>query len=114
VIQLTLMYNDDTEILFPSRVIPSLKGLHGKTWDDLVDRVINQGQNSPDHIAFILMMVKLGGCASCNADSFRAMKGCTQCARQTIRRYRGEDGELLGSYTEALAETQTHLSSSIH
>lgn len=103
------MYNDDTEILFPSRVIPSLQGMHGKTWDDLINHVINSGDTSQDHIAFVLMMVKLGGCVSCNADSFRAMKGCTQCARQTIKRYRGDDQELLRQYEEALAETNQYL-----
>jgi hypothetical protein len=106
------MYNDDTEILFPSRIIPNLKGLHGKKWDDLLERVITLGHASPDHIAFVLMMVKLGGCASCNADSFRAMKGCTQCARQTIRRYRGDDEELHRSYDEALVETRAYLENS--
>ncbi len=105
------MYNDDTEILFPSRIIPSLKGLHGKAWDDLVDTVCLNGQDSKEHIAFVLMMVKLGGCASCNADSFRAMKGCTQCARQTIRRFRGEENELHQSYQEALSETEIFFAS---
>ncbi len=102
------MYNDDTEILFPSRIIPSLKGMHGKEWDQLLDRVIQNGANSKDHIAFILMMVKLGGCATCNADSFRAMKGCTQCAKQTIRRFRGDDQELHKNYQDALVETEVY------
>ncbi len=102
------MYNDDTEILFPSRVIPALKGLHGDQWDGLVDTVIAGGQTSHDHVAFVLMLIRLGGCVSCNADSFRAMKGCTQCARQTIRRYRGDDTELLHIYSEALTETQQY------
>lgn len=103
------MYNDDTEILFPSRVIPSLHGMHGSAWDELINQVIASGETSQDHIAFVLMMVKLGGCVSCNADSFRAMKGCTQCARQTIKRYRGDDQELLHHYEEALAETRQYL-----
>jgi hypothetical protein len=102
------MYNDDTEILFPSRVIPTLKGFHGTQWDELVDTVINYGNKSIDHVAFVLMMIKLGGCVSCNADSFRAMKGCTQCAKQTIRRYRGDDRELLRIYAEAFTETQNY------
>ncbi len=104
------MYNDDTEILFPSRVIPSLRGMHGSAWDELIDRVLQAGDTSRDHIAFVLMMVKLGGCVSCNADSFRAMKGCTQCARQTIKRYRGDDHELQQQYEDALTETRNYLS----
>ncbi len=102
------MYNDDTEILFPSRVIPALKGLHGNQWDELINTVIAGGPTSHDHVAFVLMLIRLGGCVSCNADSFRAMKGCTQCARQTIRRYRGDDTELLHIYSEALTETHDY------
>ena len=30
------MYNDDTELLFPSRVIESLSGLRGEEWEALV------------------------------------------------------------------------------
>ena len=83
--------------------------MHGKEWDELINRVISQGQDSKEHIAFIFMMVKLGGCATCNADSFRAMKGCTQCAKQTIRRIRGDGQELLHSYDDALIETEAFL-----
>jgi len=36
----------------------------------------------------------LGGCTTCQADSFKAMRGCTLCATQTVKRFRGEDVEL--------------------
>ncbi len=104
------MYNEDTEILFPSRVIPLLKGLHGQEFDKLIDEVDAKGQDTIEHIGFVYMMVKVGGCATCNADSFRALKGCTQCAKQTIKRYRGNDTELLRSYAEAINEVEAYLS----
>lgn len=102
------MYNDDTEILFPTRVIPALRGMHGSSWDELVDRIVGQSEGGIEHVAFVLMMVKLGGCASCNADSFRAMKGCTQCAKQTIKRFRGNEVELLHAFNEAKNETEVY------
>lgn len=95
------MYNTDTELLFPSRVIPSLRSLRGEVWRILVDRVNALEQSTPEHLAFVLMMVRLDGCVSCNADSFRAMRGCTQCARQTVRRFRGSDQDLIAQYEEA-------------
>lgn len=95
------MYNPDTELLFPSRVIPALRDLRGKNWGKLVDKVSNQETIQPDHLAFVLLMVRLDGCVSCNADSFRAMRGCTQCAAQNIRRFRGNDRELMKLYKEA-------------
>jgi|YelNatPaOPRAMG01_1025707.scaffolds.fasta_scaffold00175_7 hypothetical protein len=103
------MYNADTELLFPSRVIPALRGLRGEAWKDLVDRVGARRQDDPEHLAFVLLMIRLSGCTSCNADSFRAMRGCTACARQTVRRFRGKDTDLIGQYNEALAEVQRYL-----
>ena len=32
------------------------------------------------------------------------MRGCTACARQTLRRFKGSDDELLALYEKALAE----------
>jgi hypothetical protein len=103
------MYNSDTELLFPSRVIPNLRTLRGEDWSNLVDRVGNLSAEDGDHLAFILMMVRLGGCVSCNADSFRAMRGCTQCARQTIRRFRGADQDLFDQYEEARTEITEYI-----
>jgi hypothetical protein len=47
------------------------------------------------------MMIQLDGCMTCNADSFRAMRGCTQCANQTVRRFRGTDKELQRMFDKA-------------
>jgi hypothetical protein len=103
------MYNSDTEVLFPSRVISSLRSLRGGDWKELTDRVAAMPPDSPDHLGFILMMVRLGGCVSCNADSFRAMRGCTQCARQTVRRFRGTDQDLIDQFNEAKADVEKQM-----
>ena len=89
------MYNSDTEILFPLRVIPALSTLRGAVWKTLIERASAQGADPVDEVGFALMMVRLAGCVTCNSDSYRAMRGCTQCARQTVRRFRGEDKELV-------------------
>lgn len=98
------MYNEDTELLFPYRVIPALRDLRGPAWRKLVDKVAKQAAESPDTMAFVLMMVRIDGCTNCNADSFRAMKGCTLCAQDAIRRYRGKDEELLALFKAAREE----------
>lgn len=100
------MYNSDTELLFPSRVIPQLQSLRSEAWRDLVQRVNDHPPTSLDHLAFVLMMVRLDGCMTCNADSFRAMRGCTQCAVQTVRRFRGDDKELIALFNETRAEIE--------
>lgn len=103
------MYNEDTELLFPYRVIPALRDLRGPAWRKLVDKVAKQSPDAPDQIAFVLMMVRIDGCTSCNADSFRAMKGCTLCAQDAIRRYRGDDKELLELFEQARSEIENAL-----
>jgi hypothetical protein len=103
------MYNSDTEMLFPPRVIPMLRNLRGEVWEKLVDQVIQLEPSDLDRMAFVLLMVKLGGCTSCHADSFRALRGCTQCAAQTVRRFRGSDQELVKMFTEARKEIEKYL-----
>jgi hypothetical protein len=102
------MYNTDTELIFPSRIIGELRDQRGKEWQKLVDKVLDKDLNSIEHLAFVLMMAKLDGCNSCNADSFRAMRGCTSCAMQNVRRFRGNDKELLKLYDKALNELEKH------
>ncbi len=102
------MYNSDTELLFPLRVIPELRAMRGEVWRDLVDQVTRTDADPLDQLAFVLVMVRLGGCVPCNADSFRAMRGCTQCARQTIRRFKGSDQDLVNQFQAAKREIKNY------
>jgi hypothetical protein len=103
------MYNTDTELLFPPRVIPGLRNLRGELWQGLVDRILELEPTHVERMAFVLLMIRLGSCTSCHADSFRALRGCTQCASQTIRRYRGSDQELMGMFEDARQEIERYL-----
>lgn len=103
------MYNSDTDLLFPPRIIPLLRNLRGEAWRSLIDQVSEQEPTNLDRLSFVLLMIRLGGCVSCQADSFRALRGCTQCAYQTIRRYRGSDKELLEQFSEARKEIENYL-----
>ena len=100
------MYNPETEIVFPSKAIGSLSSLRGETWQDLVNMVIEKPLDSPEQTAFLLMMVKIDGCITCNVDSFRAMRGCPACAQLNIRRYKGTDDDLVHQYEQALMDTK--------
>jgi hypothetical protein len=103
------MYNPDTEVLFPLRVLPMLRTLHGDQWSSLVDRIHSAECPSIERYAFVLMMVRMCGCSGCNADSFRAMRGCSQCARQSVRRFRGGDAELHEQFKTMQKEVVTYL-----
>lgn len=100
------MINPDTEILFPIRVIPALRDLRGEKWAQLIDHLGSPTVMEQELAGFSLMMVKLGSCNGCNADSFRAMRGCTHCAKLTIRRYKGTDDDLLELFSNAMKDIE--------
>jgi hypothetical protein len=101
------MYNSDTELIFPSRVIPGLRGLRGEQWQQLIDDMSQKTSESAEVTAFVLMMARMNGCISCNVDSYRAMRGCTQCARQSVRRFRGNDQDLATLFEQACQEVKS-------
>ena len=76
----------------------------GMIWRDLVLAVETTGSDSPDQMAFILMMARLNNCVTCNSDSYRAMHGCTVCAKQALKRFHGSDEELTSLFETARAE----------
>jgi hypothetical protein len=104
------MYNPDTEILFPSKAIGSLSMLRSKTWQDLVNQVKEMPVQSSEQTAFLLMMIKIGGCITCNVDSFRAMRGCPACAQLNIKRYKGTDDDLLRIFHQSLKDSNSFFS----
>jgi hypothetical protein len=95
------MYNSDTEFLYPTRVSPGLGSCRGETWAKLVDFITGNSVTELEEAAFTLMMVRLGRCVDCDADSFRASQGCTQCAKQMIRRFKGSDLDIENLYKAA-------------
>jgi len=103
------MYNPDTDLLFPPRAIPALSEERNAAWRDLVSAVEKSGQDGPDQTAFILMMARMNACATCNADSFRAMNGCITCARQSLKRFRGSDDELVEMFLAAKSEVERYI-----
>jgi hypothetical protein len=104
-----MMYQSDAEILFPARVIPSLRNLRGQVWQQLIDHVLSQPPESSEQQAFMLMMIRLDGCLTCHADSYRAMRGCTLCAQQTITRFKGSDQDLAAEFEQARIDIERWL-----
>jgi hypothetical protein len=94
------------ELMFPHHIIPSLKKVRGPRWQALVERVMILPEYHEETLAFMLMMVKLNGCVGCETDSYRAMKGCIACVYQTLRRYKGDDEELISTFHQALLDVR--------
>ena len=107
------MYQQDAEMLFPARVIPALRDLRGKEWRAFVDRISISPEQDPDVLAFGLLMIRLNGCMTCTADSYRALHGCTQCAQHVVSRYKGSDADLIERWQEARGEILEYLESGL-
>ena len=95
-------------ILFPPEIIAELRDLRGEAWRALIDRMVSLPETHEEKLAFVLMMIRLNGCMECETDSYRAMRGCSACAQQTLRRYKGPDQELLNLFEQALADVREY------
>jgi hypothetical protein len=98
------MFNSETDLLFPPRIISALSSERGRVWQDLVASIEKADPQGLEQTAFILMMARMDSCCTCNSDSFRAMNGCTICARQALKRFRGSDEELVRAFENAMGE----------
>lgn len=97
------------EILFPSSLISRLGDLRESKWQRLVKRVARLPEIHPDRLAFILMMIRLDGCLKCYNGSFKFMRGCELCARQTVMQFKESDDHLLRMYRRARRDIENHL-----
>jgi hypothetical protein len=97
------------ELLFPPRLIASLRTLRGPQWADLVARVAKLPENDPDSLAFTLMMIRLDGCVKCHEGSFKYMRGCHLCATQTVMQFKGADTDLIALYQKARRDVDAYL-----
>jgi len=93
-----------TELLFPPRLIPLLATLRGKKWQQFIEQISAKAIGDIERKAFVLFMARLAGCMSCHNDTWRAHQGCEQCAKQTIRKFRGTDEDLIALYQASLDE----------
>jgi hypothetical protein len=103
------MQSTSIDLLFPSRAIEPLRKLRGERWENLINDLVELNPESLERIAFVLLMVRIGGCTTCQSDSFRAMRGCIMCSSNTIKRYKGDDQSLLELYNEAKKEITRYI-----
>jgi hypothetical protein len=99
------MYTDN-ELIFPNYVIPLMRDMRGEKRAKLIDHVLELDEDHPERVGLVLMMVRFNGCMECETDSYRAMRGCTMCTAQMLRRYKGSDDDLLNLYDKALLDVE--------
>ena len=103
------MFNSDTELFFPIRVATSLSTVRGKEWEALVEWVTGPNASEIEKIAFSDLIIKLAGCQGCDADSFRAMRGCTQCSHLVVKRFKGSEAELIAQFNQCKKDVEEFL-----
>src|SRR5512136_200935 len=96
-----MVQGNEIDLLFPSRAIEPLRKLRGERWESLIDNLVDLDPMDPERVAFVLFMVRIGGCTTCQSDSYRAMRGCVLCSSNTIKRYKGSDENLIDLYNDA-------------
>ncbi len=99
------MYAENA-LFFSLESIPALRDVRGGDWRALVDRILALPPTHEETLALMLTMIRLNGCLGCETDSYRAMRGCSACAVQMLRRYKGDDAELLALYDRSLADVR--------
>lgn len=99
------------EILFPHKSVHALANLREPKWRELAKRVAALPEDHPDSLAFCLMMIRQCGCLDCNPDRYKALMGCSACAKRNIAGYKGPDENLHKLYRQARAEIQEFLAS---
>ncbi len=99
----------ESEILFPTRCIPGLKGLRDERWEELVERVSSLPETHEDSLAFCLMMIRLCKCLRCDLGSYRASLGCCTCAQRAIKGFKSSDRALMRSFSRAKREVRKYL-----
>ncbi len=94
-----------TEFLFAHWAVSALKDLRGPRWRALVERVAGLPSTHPDALAFALMMVRLNGCARCDAKRYRERDGCARCSRWVLTTLSKEnEASLLARFRAAQRE----------
>jgi len=103
------MQKPETELIFPAQITSSLSHVRGSLWQTEIAKLLGKDPETVEITGFTLMMARLNGCAACNADSFRAIQGCTICAEQSLKRFRGSDEELIALYQAALKDIHSYI-----
>ncbi len=97
------------EILFPHKSVSSLVTVRNGKWRELVRRVSGLPEDHLESLAFSLMMIRQCGCLDCNPDRYKALMGCSACAKRTVGSYKGADDALVRVYQKARVEVGDYL-----
>jgi hypothetical protein len=97
------------EILFPHKSVAALASVRETKWRELARRVASLPEDHPDSLAFSLMIIRQCSCLDCNPDRYKALMGCSACAKRTVASFKGGDEQLIRSFQKARGEVDQYL-----
>ncbi len=97
------------EILFPHKSTSALASVRETKWRELARRVASLPEDHPDSLAFSLMIIRQCSCLDCNPDRYKALMGCSACAKRTVASYKGGDEQLIRFFQRARTEVDQYL-----
>lgn len=83
-----------------------MKNLRGVGWKLLVKETTENDTDLINKVTITLLIARLCGCVTCNADSYRANRGCRICSQQAIKRCKNSDIELESMYKRLYIKTK--------
>ena len=103
------MHNSDTELIFPLRILPELRSFRGEKWQRIIDEALEKDAGIIEKVAITMVMVGIAGCLTCSPDSFRAIKGCTKCAKRALQKSKFSENELVKAYKDAKEKAKVYI-----
>ena len=97
------------EILFPHKSVSALSNLREAKWRERAKHVAALPEDHPESLAFCLMMIRQCGCLDCNPDRYKALMGCSACAKRNVAGYKNGDDGLLRAFRQARKDVNEYL-----
>lgn len=97
------------EILFPHKSVSALTNLREAKWRELAKHVATLPEDHPESLSFCLMMIRQCGCLDCNPDRYKALMGCSACAKRNVTGYKSADEGLLRAFRQARKDVNEYL-----
>jgi hypothetical protein len=88
----------EQKLLFPLEILPELLNERSAAWQRFLAEFLANGESLVPKTAMIVLLSRMIGCAGCEADSFRALRGCLPCAKQALKRNRENDTAIIALY----------------
>jgi hypothetical protein len=94
----------EQKLLFPLEILPELINERSVDWQRFLAEFSSKRESLIPSTAMIVLLSRMIGCTGCEADSFRALRGCVPCAKQALKRNRESDTAIVALFRDTEKE----------